>query len=170
MIFNEVPIQQYYALPTTAGRATRPSARRCCTSSQDNVKNVVFLTTDVHANLVNDARFNTLGDRRRAELRHPRRHHRPDRDRDLLGRDQRHSSAIRQRRALIQTAFLKPQPPNGVGMQCAATDQFSYAEVEVTKSRLTIDLLDADDQPVLDTGDASTPARRRARRVVITKQ
>ena len=39
----------------------RPSARRCSSYLQDNVKNVVFLTTDVHANLVNDARFNTLG-------------------------------------------------------------------------------------------------------------
>lgn len=38
-------------------------------------------------------------------------------------------------------------------MQCASTDQFSYAEVEVTKSRMKIDLLDDQDQPVLDTGD-----------------
>ena len=56
-------------------------------------------------------------------------------------------------------------------MQCAAIDQFSYAQVEVTKSRLTIDLLDIDDQPVLDTGDTSAPRRRRpARRIVIPKQ
>ena len=38
-------------------------------------------------------------------------------------------------------------------MQCAATDQFSYAEVAVSKSKLKIDLLDDKDQPVLDTGD-----------------
>jgi len=34
--------------------------------------------------------------------------------------------------ALVQAAFFKPPPPGGVGMQCAATDQFSYAEVKVT--------------------------------------
>ena len=45
--------------------------------------------------------------------------------------------------------------PGGIGMQCAATDQFGYAQVEVTKSKLTVDLLDIDDEPVLDTGDVS---------------
>ena len=45
---------------TTAGRATRRSARRCCRALSGKVKNVVFLTTDVHATLVNDARFQTL--------------------------------------------------------------------------------------------------------------
>ena len=45
----------------TAGRATRPSAPALLQYLQAKVDNVVFLTTDVHANLVNDARFNTLG-------------------------------------------------------------------------------------------------------------
>ena len=47
-----------------------------------NVENVVFLTTDVHANLVNDARYRPSG-RRRPELRDLRHHHRPDRNRQL---------------------------------------------------------------------------------------
>ncbi len=41
-------------------------------------------------------------------------------------------------------------------MQCAATDQFSYAETTVTKKKLKIDLLDDHDKPVLDTGDVET--------------
>ena len=69
--------------------------------------------------------------------------------------------------SLIQGAFLKPQPPNGVGMQCAATDQFSYAQVEVSKAQLTIDLLDMDNQPVLDTGDSSAPGATPCSQVVI---
>ena len=38
----------------------RGRAPKLLTFLRDNVKNVVFLTTDVHANLVNDARLKTL--------------------------------------------------------------------------------------------------------------
>jgi hypothetical protein len=40
-------------------------------------------------------------------------------------------------------------------MQCAATDQYSYAEAKVTKEKLTIDLLDIKSRRVRDTGDRS---------------
>ena len=50
VIVNEVPIQQFYALPYDRweGYAAERSA---CSASCANVKNVVFLTTDTHANL-----------------------------------------------------------------------------------------------------------------------
>ena len=54
-------------------------------------------------------------------------------------------------------------------MQCASSDQFSYAEARVTRSVLRIDLLDADDEPVKDTGDISEPAAP-CSRIVIPKQ
>ena len=39
---------------------------------------------------------------------------------------------------LVTALFLKPAPPRGVGMACAATDVYSYAEVTVTSTRLTV--------------------------------
>lgn len=33
---------------------------------------------------------------------------------------------------LITGLFFTPAPPRGIGMQCAAPDVYSYAEVEVT--------------------------------------
>ncbi len=45
-------------------------------------------------------------------------------------------------------------------MQCASTDQFSYAQVAVTKSQLKIDLLDDQDEPVLKP---ATPRKSRRR-------
>ena len=68
--------------------------------------------------------------------------------------------------------FLKPQPPNGVGMQCAAMNQFSYAEVAVSKKQITIDLLDDDDAPVVDTGNitTATPATPTCGQIVIPKE
>jgi alkaline phosphatase D len=169
VVMNELPIQQYYADPYDRWEGYSAERLALLHFLQDNVKNVVFLTADVHASLVNDARFNTLGDggvQNSGIL-------------DVTtgpiatanyGLEISDTAGNPSAGALIQTAFLKPQPPNGVGMQCASIDQFSYAEVEVTKSRLSIDLLDADDQPVLDTGDASTPGAPPCARVVITKQ
>jgi hypothetical protein len=101
------------------------------------VKNVVFLTTDVHATLVNDARLQTLepggpinsgimdvtvgpAATARYELEIDRVTGRPGSG------------------AAIDSLFFTPQPPDGVGMQCAVTNQFSYGQVKVTSRRLTI--------------------------------
>jgi hypothetical protein len=43
---------------------------------------------------------------------------------------------------LISTVFFLGQPPNGVGMKCAGTDVYSYGEVSVSSSKLTIGLKD----------------------------
>jgi alkaline phosphatase D len=170
VIFNEVPIQQYYALPYDRWEGYEAERQALLQYLQDNVENVVFLTTDVHANLVNDARYSTLG---------------PGgvQDSGILDvttgpiATASYSEEISgtlgnpAAGALIHDAFFKPQPPAGVGMQCASMDQFSYAQVEVTKSRLTVDLLDADDQPVIDTGDIEIPgAAQPCAQVVIPKQ
>ena len=169
VIMNELPIQQYYIDPYDRWEGYEAERQAVLHHLQDKVDNVVFLTADVHASLVNDARFNTLGPggvqnsgildvtsgpiataNYSLEIS------------DALG--------VPAAGALAQSLFLKPQPPGGVGMQCASMDQFSYAQVEVTKSRLTIDLLDIDDEPVLDTGDTSVPGAPPCGRIVIPKQ
>ena len=40
--------------------------------------------------------------------------------------------------ALITGLFFKPLPPGGLGLACAGTDQYGYAEVSVTATRLTV--------------------------------
>ena len=152
VIFNEVPIQQYYALPYDRWEGYEAERKQVLSYLQQNVKNAVFMTTDVHANLVNDARFNTLGtggvqnsgilDVTSGPVA-------------TANFTEEINGAVSNDAAggLVQSLFFKPQPPGGVGMQCAATDQFSYAQVRVNKSELKINLLDDTDQPVLDTGD-----------------
>src|SRR4029450_10048045 len=61
VIVNEVPIQQYYALPYDRWEGYAAEREKLLRFLQANVKNVVFLTTDTHANLVNDVRYRTLG-------------------------------------------------------------------------------------------------------------
>ncbi len=154
VIFNEVPIQQYYALPYDRWEGYAAEREKLLHYIADHVDNAIFMTTDVHANLVNDARYNTLGGD-------------GVQDSGILDvttgpvATQNYTGEINTATGnpaagpLIQSLFLKAQPPAGVGMQCAATDQFSYAEATVTKKKLKIDLLDSHDKPVLDTGDVA---------------
>ncbi len=169
VIMNELPIQQYYVDPYDRWEGYEAERQEVLHYLQDKVENVVFLTADVHASLVNDARYNTLGP---AGVQNS----------GILdvttgpiatanyGLEISDTIGIPSAGGLVQSLFFKPQPPDGVGMQCASVDQFSYAQVEVTKSRLTIDLLDPNDQPVLDTGDSTDPLAQPCAQVVIPKQ
>jgi alkaline phosphatase D len=169
VIMNELPIQQYYADPYDRWEGYAAERQALLHYLQDKVDNVVFLTADVHASMVNDARFNTLGDGgvQNSGILDVTTGPIATANYSLEISDTAGNPSAG---ALVQSAFLKPQPPNGVGMQCASTDQFSYAEVAVSKSRLSIDLLDADDNPVLDTGDTSTPGAPPCAQIVIPKQ
>jgi phosphodiesterase/alkaline phosphatase D-like protein len=171
VIFNEVPIQQFYANPYDRWEGYEAERKALLGFLRDNVKNVVFLTTDDHGNLVNDARFCTL------EENCPQNSGIMDITTGPVATEtfsDEISIAVGNPSGgpLVHNAFFKPDPPNGLGMPCAAMDQYSYAEVEVSKSRMTIDLLDVNDQPVLDTGDASTatPETPSCPQIVIPKQ
>jgi phosphodiesterase/alkaline phosphatase D-like protein len=157
VVVNEVPIQQFYALPYDRWEGYEAERRELLEFLSRSVENVVFLTTDVHANMVNDARLQTLGPGGvvgtgitevttgpvatktfASEIN------------DVTGNS---SSA-----SLLRALFFNAPPPTGVGMRCSGLDQFSYAEVSVTNSALTVELKDIEGQPVLNTADRSKPA------------
>ena len=56
---NELAIQQYYIYLYDRWEGFEAERQRVLPGLQ-GVKNVIFLTTDVHATLINDARFQTL--------------------------------------------------------------------------------------------------------------
>jgi alkaline phosphatase D len=145
VIINEMPIQQFYALPYDNWSGYEADRQRVLHGLQ-GVKNTVFLTTDVHGTLVNDARFKTLepggpvnsgildvtvGPAATANF----------------GQEIDGATGIPGGGGLIDNLFLKPQPPAGVGMQCSIIDQFSYGEVAVTSSKLTITPKDINGAP-----------------------
>ena len=168
VIFSEVPVQQYYILPYDRWEGYEAERVELLRYLQ-GIENVVFLTTDVHANLVNDARFRTLepGGPENSGITEV-----------VTGPVATANYALEISDAvgnplageLATSLFLKPQPPEGVGMQCASTAQFSYAQVEVSRNELTVDLLDSNDQPVRDTGNLSVPGAPPCAQVVIPKQ
>ena len=61
VIFNEDPIQQYYAPPLyDRWEGYEAERQKLLEFLRHNVENAIFLTTDDHANFVNDARLKTL--------------------------------------------------------------------------------------------------------------
>lgn len=156
VIVNEKPIQQFYILPYDRWEGYEAERLRLLQALSGRVENVVFLATDNHANFVNDVRFQTLeagGPVNSGVLEVATG---PVATR-TFARQINDTIDNPNGGTLVHDAFLKPPPPDGVGMQCAAIDAFSYAQVEVTADALTIDLLDDADQPVQDTGNRDVP-------------
>jgi alkaline phosphatase D len=156
VVVNEVPIQQYYALPYDRWEGYAAERERLLGFLKANVKNVVFLTTDTHANLVNEVRSRTLSAAPESHgiwevVTGPVATNTFAKEIDgFLGQKGAGTA--------IGALFFKPQPPNGMGMRCAALDTYSYAQVTVTARRLTVALKDVKGQPVTEaTGYACPP-------------
>jgi alkaline phosphatase D len=148
VIMNEMPIQQYYVLPYDRWEGFE-FERQFLLRELQSVKNVIFLSTDVHATLVNDARFQTLeqGGARNSGIM------------DVtvgpvatanFGLEIDQVTGRPGSGAIADEAFFTPPPPGGLGMQCSIVDQFSYGQVRVTGSRLTITPKDIDGKPQMD--------------------
>jgi alkaline phosphatase D len=150
VIMNELAIQQYYLNAYDRWEGFEADRQRVLNGLQ-GVKNVIFLSTDVHATLVNDARFQTL------ESAGPRNSGIMDitvgpaatlnfkEEIDLATGSIGNGAAA-------DSAFFTPPPPAGVGMQCSVLDKFSYGQVEVTADRLTVTPKGIDGRPLTDNG------------------
>jgi alkaline phosphatase D len=135
VVVNEVPIQQFYQLPYDRWEGYA-AARTRLLESLAGVKNIVFLTTDTHANLFGEIRLQTLegppiGTGIWEAVTGPVATNTYAKEID---------SAIGAKGTgdFVTSLFLKPAPPRGIGMPCAATDVYSYSEVVVTASTLTV--------------------------------
>jgi phosphodiesterase/alkaline phosphatase D-like protein len=153
IVMNEVPIQQFYALPYDRWEGYAAERQALLKYIQANVKNVVFLTTDTHGNMYNDARLSTLPEEGGtvdsgikemvtgpvATMTFAK---------EIDGAAGREGAGD-----LITSAFLKQPPPNGPGMLCAATDVFSYTQVKVTSKAVTLTPKDLNGKPVTEKGE-----------------
>jgi alkaline phosphatase D len=163
VIVNEVPIQQFYALPYDRWEGYESERQKLLRFLHDNVKNVVFLTTDTHANFVNDVRFQTLEPGGPVDSGITEVVTGPVATRTFA---KEIDAAVGTTSAgiLISGLFFKPAPPRGVGMRCVSPDVYSYSEVSVTSSTLTVTPKDATGRIVTDiTGQPCTPVVIQAR-------
>jgi alkaline phosphatase D len=152
VILNEVPIQQFYALPYDRWEGYAAERTKLLQSiASRGVRNVVFLTTDTHANFVAPVRLQTLE---------------PGGPKDTgitevitgpvatktFSREIDDTLGVPGSGDLITRLFFKPAPPAGVGMTCASPNTYSFGEVTVTSTSLKIDLRDLNGNPVKDIG------------------
>jgi alkaline phosphatase D len=157
VIINEVPIQQFYALPYDRWEGYAAEREQVLTFLKENVENAVFLTTDVHANMVNDARLQTLGPGGPLNTGVTEVTTGPIATKTFAGEID--STTGKPNSApLLRALFFNAPPPTGVGMQCSGLDEFSYAEVSVSKRRLVVQLKNIEGNPVQNTADRATPA------------
>ncbi|TML08457.1 MAG: hypothetical protein E6G41_02150, partial [Actinobacteria bacterium] len=164
VVVNEVPIQQFYALPYDRWEGYEAERLKLVHFLQANVRNVVFLTTDDHANLVDTVKYTTLEDAGVKDsgiydfTTGPVATRTFAREIDeALGRP---GTAD-----LVRSAFFKPKPPNGIGMRCAALDTYSYGEITVTAKRLRVALKDLNGRTVRESdGRACGPYTLKVKR------
>ena len=164
VIMNEVPIQQFYALPYDRWEGYAAERTKLLQYLKANVKNVIFLTTDVHANFVNDARLQTLEPGGVVNSGILDITTGPVATRSF-SKEIDEATGTQGSGDAITKAFFKPAPPDGVGMTCASPDTFSYGQVDVTAKKLTIHLKDTNGKPVVDAGTGAACAP-----VVLTKK
>ena len=149
VVMNELPIQQLYVDPYDRWEGYAAERTRLLTFLRDNVKNVVFLTTDVHANLVNDARLKTLEDGGPVNTGILEVTTGPA-GTDTFADDINDTAGNPNAATLANQFFLRRPPPDGPGIRCSNLDVFSYGQVKVTSRKLTIALKDANGRTVKD--------------------
>jgi phosphodiesterase/alkaline phosphatase D-like protein len=138
VVINEDAIQQFYADPYDRWEGYEHERRALVDYLKANVKNLVFLTTDEHANMVNTVKFSSLGENG------------PTVDSGIydfvtgpvatenFNQEISNSSGNPNGGNLVTSVLFKGPPPNGLSMKCAATAVFSYSEVTVSRKRLTV--------------------------------
>src|SRR3954452_11372220 len=149
VVLNETPIQQFYALPYDRWEGYEAERQDVLTYLRDNVKNVVFLTTDTHANFINDALLKTLEEGGPVNSGITEVVSGPVATKNF-GAEIDDATGTPGSGKAGRNWFSKPQPPNGVGMQCAVIDTFSYGQVKVTRNQLTITPKDATGKPLTE--------------------
>ena len=147
VVVNELPLQQLYANPYDRWEGYESERDEVINYVKANVENVLFLSTDIHGNLVNEASTCLL------ECPGPIPAGLQDistgpiatksfeRQIDDVGGGPGFGEAVR-------SQFLKPAPHNGLEAECAAINEFSYAQVTVTPTQLRVQLLDQGGTPV----------------------
>ncbi len=150
VIVNEMPIQRMYASPYDRWEGYEAERQELLEHLQASVENVVFLSTDVHGTFVNDASRayfpeeggpteTGIDDYATGPVATRTFENQVD---DTAGREGAGDAA--------EQLFFKRPPPDGVGMECANADAYSYIRVTVSAKSITVAPRDANGKPLTE--------------------
>jgi alkaline phosphatase D len=155
VVINELPIQQFYALPYDRWEGYEAERQKVLhTLANADVKNVVWLATDVHANLVNVVRYKTLESGGPQDSPYKEFVTGPV-STMTFKREINQATGNASGGDSVDSFFFDPPPPNGVGMSCSNVDVYSYAEVSVTGKAMRITAKDVAGHVVKDQSDGT---------------
>jgi phosphodiesterase/alkaline phosphatase D-like protein len=154
IIMNETPIQMFYALPYDRWEGYEAERQKLLTFLRDNVKNAVFLTTDTHANMYNDARLSTFQEEGGTVNSGINEMVTGPVATMTFAKEINGAAGDPRAGDFVTAGFFKPPPPDGVGMQCASIDVYSYTEVKVTSTAVTLTPKDIAGKPVKEKSGA----------------
>lgn len=150
IVVNPVPIQEIYWDPFDRWEGYAAERRSLLAFLRTRVRNLVFLSTDFHANMINNVRLSTFGEGG------------PSIDTGFVefvtgpvalktfAADTDQKTGFPGAAGAVRR-FLKAPRPLGIAMRCAALDAYGYAQVHVTSKAITIALRDAQGRPVRET-------------------
>lgn len=150
VIVNQLPIMQLYFNPYDRWEGFAAERRELLQFLQSRVRNLIFLTTDFHANLVDTVRLTTFPEEG------------PSVDTGFtdvvtgpvalktFGVDTDLKTGIPGAAEVVRS-LLKAPRPTGLGLSCVALNVYSYAQVVVTSKQLTVKLKDEHGNPVRET-------------------
>ena len=153
VVLNEMPILAHYFNPWDGWQGYAAERNKLLRYLQDNVKNVVFVSTDFHTNWVNQARIQSFPEEGGVQdtgifdfvaggvATH------------LFGDEIDDFTNNPGSYRLLEDLFLKKPSPDGPGMTCVNGNRYSYAQVTVRAQSLSVTLKDADGKTVVEEGD-----------------
>lgn len=165
IIFSEVPMMQYYALPYDRWEGYEAERQKLLAFLENSGDNVVVLSTDNHANYYNEINFKTLDEDPAFQPNGSGIFEMSTGPVATLTQSREIEETIGQPGAgELVTGFYRADPPNGAGMDCAATDVYSYSQVRVTRTAVRITPKDLNGRPVRQSdGTPCGPFTIRAR-------
>jgi phosphodiesterase/alkaline phosphatase D-like protein len=148
---NEVPIQKMYFLPYDRWEGYNAERESLLRFLQAKVRNVVFITTDLHATLINNVRFTHFPEEGASKDTGMLDFVTGPVAKNTFGTDANAKLGNPAASQAVATLFKAPRP-FGLGMRCAALDVDSFVRVRVTRRLLTVFPLDQNGNLVREGG------------------
>jgi alkaline phosphatase D len=151
VVMNEVPIQKMYFLPYDRWEGYNAERESLLRFLQAKVRNVVFITTDLHATLINNVRFTHFPEEGASKDTGMLDFVTGPVAKNTFGTDANAKLGNPAASQAVATLFKAPRP-FGLGMRCAALDVDSFVRVRVTRRLLTVFPLDQNGNLVREGG------------------